>query len=156
MRLKWRKDWFWVLLPLAVGALSAALSREGTDAYSSGMVKPPMSPPTILFPIVWTVLSLMMGIGAAMVRKAKGKGSLAALNVFVIQLIVNFFWSLIFFNAQAYGFAFVWLVLLLVLVIAMTVLFYRQNKTAGLIQIPYVLWLVFAGYLNFGVWLLNG
>ena len=157
MKRNLRTDIFWISFPLAMGFLSGFFSREGTKLYGMGIDKPPLSPPAIVFPVVWTVLYTLMGIGAALIAgQPLEKNRTLALNVFVTQLVVNFFWSLIFFNAQAYGFAFVWLLILLTLVILMAVMFFRQNKTAGLLQIPYILWLVFAAYLNYSVWKLNG
>ena len=124
--------------------------------YASMVEKPPLSPPGILFPVVWTVLYALMGIGAARVAAApESKGRSRALNVFVVQLVVNFFWSLIFFNAGAYGFALAWLLLLWVLVGVMIVLFRQVDKAAALLQLPYFLWVTFAAYLNYGVWRLN-
>ena len=97
-----------------------------------------------------------MGIGAARVSLApKSKERSLGLNLFVIQLIVNFFWSPIFFNAQAFGTALLWLILLWLLVLAMILVFRKVDKSAGNIQIPYLLWLTFAAYLNYGVWQLN-
>ena len=124
--------------------------------YASIVEKPPLSPPGILFPVVWTVLYALMGIGAARGAAApESKGRSRALNVFVVQLVVNFFWSLIFFNAGAYGFALAWLLLLWVLVGVMIVLFRQVDKAAALLQLPYFLWVTFAAYLNYGVWRLN-
>ena len=146
----------WILVVEAVGILSGILSRNGTQLYGQSIIKPPLSPPALLFPVVWTILYALMGIGAA--RIAAAPDSLArsrALNVFVIQLIVNFFWSLVFFNAQAFGVAFFWLLFLWVLIIIMIFLFYGVDKTAALLQIPYFLWVTFAAYLNYGVWQLN-
>ena len=146
----------WILVVEAVGILSGILSRNGTQLYGQSIIKPPLSPPALLFPVVWTILYALMGIGAA--RIAAAPDSLArsrALNVFVIQLIVNFFWSLVFFNAQAFGVAFFWLLFLWVLIIIMIFLFYGMDKTAALLQIPYFLWVTFAAYLNYGVWQLN-
>ena len=145
-----------ILLAEAVGALSGWLSRDGMKAYESIIVQPPLSPPAWLFPIVWTILYALMGIGAARVYGApispeRSKG----MNLFVVQLIVNFFWNLIFFNAQAFGFALIWLLLLWTLVLWMIVEFSKVDKLAALIQIPYLLWLAFAAYLNWGVWNLN-
>ena len=145
-----------ILLAETVGALSGWLSRDGMKAYESAIIQPPLSPPAWLFPIVWTILYALMGIGAARVYGApispeRSKG----MNLFVVQLIVNFFWSLIFFNAQAYGFALIWLLLLWTLVLWMIVEFSKVDKLAALIQIPYLLWLAFAAYLNWGVWNLN-
>ena len=146
----------WIAVTEAVGLLSGLLSRGGTEIYNEMIEKPALSPPAILFPIVWTILYALMGIGAA--RIAASDYSVArsrALNVFVIQLIVNFFWSLIFFNAQVFGFALLWLLLLWALIIVMIVLFWQVDKPAALLQIPYLLWVTFAAYLNYAVWQLN-
>ena len=153
---KWKPYIFFIALAEGVGFLSGWLSREGTAQYSQSMVKPPLSPPGWVFPVVWTILFALMGFGAARVYNSP-QSSLRSrgLNLFVLQLLVNFFWSLIFFNAGRYGLAYFWLMLLLILVGAMTVRFYRVAPVAGLAQIPYLLWLVFASYLNFGVWYLN-
>ena len=146
----------WILAVEAVGFLSGILSREGTERFNEMAVKPPLSPPGILFPIVWSILYALMGIGAARVAASENSPVRSrGLNVFVVQLVVNFFWSLIFFNARAYGFALVWLLLLWVLTIWMISLFWRVDKPAALLQIPYLLWVTFAAYLNYGVWQLN-
>ena len=146
----------WVLVAEGVGILSGLLSRESTQIYSEMIEKPALSPPGILFPIVWTILYALMGIGAARVDTAQpGSARNSALNVVVVQLVVNFFWSLIFFNAQAYGFALIWLLLLWIRIIAMIIFFWRVDKPAALLQIPYLIWVSFAAYLNYGVWQLN-
>lgn len=147
----------WILAVEAAGVLSGLLSRQEMQMYAEMIQKPPLSPPAILFPLVWTILYALMGIGAARIAaSADGDLRSRALNVFVVQLVVNFFWSLIFFNAQAYGFALVWLLLLWVLIIAMILLFWPVDRLAALLQIPYLLWVTFAAYLNYGVWRLNG
>ena len=122
----------------------------------TAVTKPPLSPPDCVFPVVWTVLYALMGIGAARVwlsppSPARSKG----LNLYVLQLIVYFFWSLIFFNAQAYFLAFLWLMLLWALVFGMTLFFYQADLPAAKLQIPYRVWLIYAAYLNLGVWYLN-
>ena len=157
MTLKNRKPYvFWIALSEAVGLLSGLLSRSGMEAFRETVRQPPLSPPAIVFPIVWTILYALMGIGAARISVAPdSQNRRRGLNLFIIQLIVNFFWSLIFFNAQAYGFAFLWLLLLWFLVLWMAVSFYRVDPAAALLQIPYLLWLTFAAYLNYGVWMLN-
>lgn len=152
----WKTYAFWIILAEAVGALSGRLSREGVALYAMTALKPAFSPPDILFPIVWTILYALMGIGAARISMAPPTADRnRGINLFFAQLIVNFFWSLIFFNANAYGFAFFWLILLWVLVLWMILTFYRTDRTAALLQIPYLLWLTFAAYLNFSVWMLN-
>lgn len=155
-RSKWKVYTFWILLAEAVGALSGWLSRDGMKVYNESVLQPPLSPPPILFPFVWGLLYALMGISASRVylsppSKERSRG----LNLFVAQLIINFFWSLIFFNAQAFGFAFFWLLFLWVLVLWMIFVFYRVDPLAAKLQIPYLLWLTFAAYLNAGVWYLN-
>lgn len=139
-----------------MGALSGWLTREGTQLFSETVAKPPLTPPSLVFPIVWGILYALMGIGAARISLTEpSEDRSRGLNLFVAQLIVNFFWSLIFFNAQAYGFAFFWLLLLWGLVLWMTLTFRKVDKIAAWLQVPYLLWLTFAAYLNFGVWRLN-
>lgn len=152
----WKSYAFWIGLSEAVGLLSGYLTRAGTRGYAEMLQKPPLSPPGWVFPVVWTVLYALMGIGAARVSRtppspARSRG----LNLFVLQLAVNFLWSPIFFNAGAYGFALVWLLLLWGLVLLMILQFRKVDKTAARLQIPYLLWLTFAAYLNYGVWQLN-
>lgn len=154
-----KKPWLtyvgFIALAEAVGGLSALLSG-GMELYQDTLVKPPLSPPGIVFPIVWSILFALMGIGAARVYLAPPSSSRSkALVVFAVQLAVNFFWSILFFRFQLYGFALVWLILLWVLILWMTELFSQVDRWAGLLQIPYLLWVAFAGYLNFGVWRLN-
>lgn len=152
----WKTYAFWILLAEAVGILSGWLTREGTQAFSQTVTQPPLSPPAIVFPIVWSILYALMGIGAARVSLSPASPPRSrGLNLFVAQLIVNFFWSPIFFNAQAYGFAFLWLLLLWVLVLLMILQFRKTDPLAAWLQIPYLIWLTFAAYLNFGVWYLN-
>ena len=146
-----------ILISVGVGALSAFLTRGNMDIYEE-IKMPPLSPPSILFPIVWGILYILMGISAAMIftkRRDDFKKSTSALATYASSLIVNFAWSIIFFNFRAFFFAFVWLLLLLYLIIK-TILQYREiDKVAAYLQIPYALWVIFAGYLTFGIWILN-
>ena len=156
LKRNWKTFAFWILLAEAAGGLSGWLSREGMKLYGETIVQPPLSPPMWVFPVVWGVLFALMGIGAARVSlQEKTVWRSRGLNLFIAQLAVNFFWSLIFFNAQAFGFAFLWLLLLIVLVALMIYAFYKVDSLAAKLQIPYLLWLMFAAYLNFGVWYLN-
>lgn len=156
MKKNWKTYAFWILATVAVGALSGILSRSGMQDFEDTVMQPPLSPPMILFPIVWTVLYTLMGIGAARVYLSGAElGKNRCLNLYVVQLVVNFFWSLIFFNAAAYGFALLWLLLLIGLVVWMTLCFWTVDRLAALLQIPYILWLLFAAYLNYGIWQLN-
>ena len=154
MKRNWKTYLFWIALAEGVGALSGWLTREGNEWYRQYVQQPPLSPPGIVFPIVWGILYALMGIGAAKVSLAEpSEARSLGLNLFIAQLIVNFFWSLIFFNAQAFGFAFFWLLLLWVLVLLMILQFRKVDKTAAILQIPYLLWLTFAAYLNWAVWM---
>lgn len=121
-----------------------------------GLSTCPSAPPGWLFPVVWTALFILMGIGAARVYIAGGPYRSVSLALFFTQLAVNFCWSIFFFRLEARLFAFVWLLLLLTLVLFMTAEFKKSDKTAALLQIPYILWLCFAGYLNLVIYLLNG
>ena len=103
----WKTYAFWILITEAVGALSGWLTKKGTQIFNESIIQPPLSPPSIVFPIVWGILYALMGISAARIymspqSQARSKG----LNLYIIQLAVNFLWSIIFFNMQAFGFAF--------------------------------------------------
>lgn len=146
-----------VVIALAVGGLSAAVTSGSMEVYSK-INQPPLSPPSILFPIVWTILFTLMGISAALVygfRNTKPEEVRTALIVYAINLAVNFVWSLIFFNMQAYLFSFIWIILLIAVIITMIVLFKRISPLAAYLQIPYLLWVVFAAYLNLAIYILN-
>ncbi len=145
-----------ILIPLAVGGFAALLTRNNMDLYDT-ITQPPLSPPAILFPIVWTILYVLMGIGSALVYNSNSteQDKTGALVVYVLQLIFNFFWSILFFNKRAFLTSFVWLLILWVLIIVMIVRFRKVNKTAAWLQLPYLLWVTFAGYLNLAIYLLN-
>ncbi|MDD3796525.1 MAG: tryptophan-rich sensory protein [Lachnospiraceae bacterium] len=143
-----------MLLPLAVGILSSLFSDSAVQAYDM-MEKPAASPPAYLFPIVWTVLYLLMGISSYLIYRSDSPYRNTALTVYAIQLLFNFFWSIIFFTFSAYLFAFVWLVIMILLIILMIFFFYKIDPAAAFLQIPYLLWCLFAAYLNLSVYLLN-
>lgn len=152
----WKTYLFWIVLAEAVGGLSALFTKDSMELYNTVISQPPLSPPAIVFPIVWGILYALMGISAARIRLSpQTAAKKAGINLFIAQLIVNFFWSLIFFNAQAFGFSLLWLILLWVLVFLMIRAFYKVDPLAALLQIPYLVWLTFAAYLNAGVWYLN-
>ena len=117
---------------------------------------PALAPPALLFPIVWTLLYALMGFGAARVDLSPPSAARrSGLRVYGLQLFFNFFWTLIFFNLQAFGAAFLWLIALWGLILWMLLLFRKADPLAGWLQLPYLLWVTFAGYLNLAVWLLN-
>lgn len=143
-----------VLIALAVGALGAVATAIGMPAYRD-LVKPPLTPPSVLFPIVWTVLYILMGISAARIGTSCAPEKRRALWLYGAQLIVNGLWSVWFFALGARLFAFAWLLLLWGLLVAMIRAFDQIDRKAALLQIPYLLWVTFAGYLNLSIWLLN-
>lgn len=144
-----------IVIPLAVGGISSLIVGGGFSHYSDTSVKPPLSPPNWLFPVVWTILYVLMGISSYLVYEKDGSEAKQPLAVYAIQLAMNFMWPIFFFSLSAYLFSFIWLILLWALALAMTVMFYRVNRTAGLLQIPYLIWLTFAAYLNLSVYILN-
>ena len=144
-----------LLITGVIGGLSALLTNMGMDSYKAAQ-KPPLTPPDIVFPIVWTILFVLMAISAARVWLTdKSRLRNHGIIVYFIQLFFNFFWSVLFFNFQAYGLSFLWIIGLWMLILLMVVRFYRADKIAGLLQIPYLLWVTFAAYLNFMVYQLN-
>lgn len=156
MKIKWKELIIAVAIPLLVGGLSALLTSGSMQSFEQ-LQKPPLSPPGWLFPVVWMVLYVLMGIASYLIYTAKYSAGMAgnALLFYVIQLVFNFFWSIIFFNWEMYLFSFIWLLVMLVLIIVTTVKFYQISKPAAYLMIPYILWVAFAGYLNLGIYLLN-
>ena len=142
-------------LALAAGGLSAALTGDAMRSFEL-LRQPPLSPPGWVFPVAWTILYLLMGVGMGLVwRKSEGPACRRAVTIWGAQLAVNFLWPLLFFLWEARLFALVWLVLLLVLAGKMAAEFEQSSVLAARLQLPYLLWLVFAAYLNLGVYLLN-
>ena len=156
MKQVWKTYAAWILAAESVGALAGFLTREGTKLYAASIVKPPLSPPAVVFPVVWGILYALMGIGAARTALVSASAlRTRGLRLFWLQLAFNFVWSILFFNLEAFGPAFVWLAILWALILMMTLTFAKVDRTAALLQIPYLLWVAFALYLNLGVWLLN-
>ena len=148
---------FWILSAEGVGALAAWLSMDGMERYKTQVLKPALSPPPVVFPIVWSLLYGLMGIGMArVVLSARSEERSDAMQVYLLQLAVNFTWTMFFFRLGSYGGGLIVLVLLLALIVWMILRFRRVDRPAALLQIPYVLWVAFAAWLNYGVWRLNG
>lgn len=141
-----------ILIPVLLGAAVGLLTRN--PAGFEALQKPPLSPPAWLFPVAWTILYTLMGVSYGSLKE-KGLNDNTAKGVYYAQLAVNLLWPFAFFLLQWRLFAFFWLILLIILVIAMIAIFYIRNKTAGLLQIPYLIWTLFASYLNLGIYLLN-
>lgn len=151
---KWKPLILCLAISLGAGGISALITGKSMEIYKT-LARPPLSPPSMVFPIVWTILFALMGISSYMVLVSENIRQKAALRVYGIQLFVNILWSPIFFRFESFWFAFGWLILLWLLIIATIILFYRINKTASWLLFPYFLWVTFAGYLNFGIAVLN-
>lgn len=142
-----------IFLPVIVGGIVGLIISSFID-YNS-LNKPPLSPPSIIFPIMWTILYILMGISYG-ILKDKVLLDKKVSNVYYIQLFINALWSIFFFVFKWRLFSFIWLILLVLLVVAMIILFYKKNKLSGILQIPYLVWILFASYLNLFIYLLNG
>lgn len=141
-----------ILIPLAVGSLSSLFSG---NMMEPAFTKVPLSPPAFLFPIVWTVLYILMGISSYLIVMSGSPLAPKALRVYTLQLFFNFFWSILFFRFSMYLLAFLWLLALIYLIIWMIRLFYEIEPLAAYLQIPYLLWCIFAAYLNFMIYKAN-
>lgn len=137
------------LLPIIGGGIVGLIISSYMDYQD--LIKPPLAPPGFIFPIVWTILYLLMGISYYISNSDDKELD----QIYLLQLLVNFLWPIIFFVLKMYFSAFLWIILLLILVIVMIKEFLRIKKLSGYLQIPYLLWLLFATYLNIGVFILN-
>lgn len=156
MKINKRLLFICIAIPLIVGLLSALLTRNSMEVFEM-VTKPPLAPPAWLFPVVWTILYTLMGVSSYLILTSGEEQSQveSAIRLYAYQLIVNFLWPTIFFNLGWYLFAFIWLLLLWGLVFLMILRFKDINKTAAYLNIPYLIWLTFAAYLNLGIWILN-
>lgn len=148
--INWKALLVSIAISLGAGAIAGALTFDSMEQYRN-LYHPPLSPPGWLFPIVWSVLFILMGISSYLVYISDDREKRAALKIYIIQLIVNVGWSIIFFNWQAYVLAFVWLLLLWYLIYLTMRQFYQINPVSGLLLLPYLLWVTFAGYLNLAI-----
>jgi len=145
-----------LVIPLAVGGLAALLTGGGMNTFET-LKQPPLSPPGWLFPVVWTILYILMGLASYLVLVSDGpwRQIRRALVLYAIQLAFNFLWPLFFFSLSAYLFAFIWLLALWLLILVTALSFHCLSNTAAYLMIPYLIWVSFAGYLNLGIYLLN-
>ncbi len=144
-----------VAIPLIVGGVAAFFTMEGMEYYKEEVTKPALTPPPWVFSVVWTILYALMGYASFLVEEDGTGDQKTARTLYFAQLFFNFCWPFVFFNFRWYLFAFAWLLILWFLVLATIRAFYAIESKAGKILIPYLLWLTFAAYLNFAVYLLN-
>lgn len=141
-----------ILIPVAVGLIIGAITSSSIE-YNT-LIKPALAPPSILFPIVWTILYVLIGVSYG-ILESRSLVNTEIKFIYYLQLFFNALWSIIFFTLEWRLFAFIWLLILILLIIAMILEFYKKDKVAGLLQIPYLLWALFASYLNLSIYLLN-
>ena len=152
--IRWKPFILNLLISLGVGGVAALLTKENMNVFET-LVKPPLTPPQIVFPIVWTILYVLMGISAYIVYESRCPLKRDALLLYGIQLVLNFAWSLVFFNLKNYLLAFIVLVVLWLAIIWMIYKFFKISPLAAKLQIPYLVWVTFAAYLNLAIVLLN-
>ncbi len=139
-------------MPVVLGSVVGFITSGSIDF--SMLIKPSFAPPAILFPIVWTILYILMGISYG-ILKTKNLTNDRINKIYYLQLIINLLWSIVFFTFKWRLLAYLGILLLIVLVMLMIKEFYEKNKTSGLLQIPYLIWIVFASFLNLSIYLLN-
>lgn len=143
-----------ILIPVLVGSLAALLTRNSMDFYST-IRTPSFAPPGFIFPIVWTILFVLMGISCYLIYDSGSEQTKDALTWYIIQLGLNFAWSIIFFNFRLFLFAFIWIIVLWIAIFIMIRKFAKINKVAAYLQIPYLLWVTFATVLTLFIYILN-
>ena len=141
-----------ILVPLLIGVIVGFITSSYMD--DTMLIQPSFAPPAILFPIVWTILYTLMGVSYG-ILKTNSLTDDKTNKIYYAQLFVNALWSFFFFVFEWRLFSFFWILLLIALVILMIIEFYKKNKVAGLLQIPYLLWIIFASFLNLSIYLLN-
>ena len=145
-----------IAVPLLTGAVSALLTKNSMDIYAE-LKTPPLSPPSFLFPVVWTLLYVLMGVGCGMIFEYRktSKDAEKGLYYYAASLVFNFVWSILFFNLRMFLPSFLWLLMMLYLIVRTVLCYFRVSRPAAYLQIPYMIWVVFAGYLSAGIYFLN-
>ena len=151
MKINWKKLIIIIIVTFLIGSLFSIFTMNNMEAFKE--LDKPINVPGIIFPIVWSILYLLMSISYYLISESPNNDK--AVRAYWFQLVINSLWTLIFFGFKSYLFAFIWLLLLLVSIIVMMVEFYKHDKRSTYLNIPYLLWVIFAGYLNLGIYLLN-
>ncbi len=152
MKINYKKLILYILLTFLIGSFFAIFINDYNTYNNLNKI---INVPSIVFPIVWSILYLLMGISLYIVSKSNNIDKNRAKKIYFSQLIVNSLWTLIFFKFKLYILSFIWILLLIVLVIIMIIKFYNINKKSGLLNIPYLIWLIFASILSLSVIILN-
>jgi len=144
-----------IVFCLAVGGISGALTADAIQNWYLTLHKPSWNPPNDIFAPVWTTLYLMMGVSLGTIWSKNHPKTNSAIGLFMVQITLNFFWSLVFFRWQSPQWAFVEIILMWIAIFLTIRSFYQINKMAGYLLIPYILWVSFAAFLNYTIWQLN-
>lgn len=146
-------DWILIFLPL-IGGFFISLFLNSGNGYSN-LIKPPLSPPGWLFPIVWSILYLLMGISTYIIYRSQSPYKQSALTSFLIQLMLNYIWPILFFGLNLKIIAFIEIIILIFAIVKMIREYLKISKISAYLQIPYLLWTLFATYLNLAIIFLN-
>ena len=144
-----------LVISVGIGILSGFLTKGSSKAFSENFNQSVLTPPDWVFPVVWIILFTLMGFSAVLIYQSDCKVKPYALIVYGVQLVVNFFWSIFFFIGNEFEISFGWITILILLVMAMIILFYNCKPFAAYLQIPYLIWILFASYLNYIICILN-
>ncbi len=144
-----------ILLPLIIGGISGYYTASNIQSWYVTLIKPSFNPPNYLFGPVWTSLYIIMGISFYMIWSSTKSNKNKLIGIYLFQLVLNFLWSFIFFKYHAIGIAAIEIVVLWLSILTMIIMFYKNNKWAAFINIPYLLWVSFASVLNISIYLLN-
>ena len=147
------KNLFYIFFPLIVGGIVGFLTKDYID-YSS-LDKPPLSPPKIIFPVMWSIIYLLMGISYYLYKRDYNVNNKVVRNSYYSQLFVNLLWTIIFFVLKLRFIAIIWILLLLIFVVNLFSVFKKFNKISAYLNIPYILWVIFATYLTIRIYILN-
>lgn len=160
LKVKNKKDYFFLALSLIIilglPFIISMLIRGGINEYSN-LIKPSFAPPAILFPIVWTILYILMAISfyRVLLLEKSGEDVTKELIIFIVQFVFNLIWPILFFYFNFRFLAFIELFILVILIFITIKFFYKKDKIAGILLIPYLLWCIFALILNYSVYFLN-
>lgn len=152
MKINYKKLFGYILITFLIGSIFSIFTMD--SEYYKELIKP-IDIPAITFPIVWSILYLLMSISVYMISESNNLKRREALTYYFMQLIFNSLWTLLFFGFKLISFSFIWCVILLILVIIMSIKFYRINKISAYLNLPYIAWLLFASYLNLSILILN-
>lgn len=149
MKINYKKLITYILIPVILGSIIGLITKNN---YKE-IIMPDFTPPRILFPIVWSILYILMGISRYLISDKENNNK--AITIYRLQLIINLLWPILFFSFKLLFFSFIWIILLIILVIIMIIKFYKLSKTSALLQIPYLLWIIFASILNYTIYTSN-